>query len=234
MLTCVFGSSIRPEFEEQKVKAVVLLSGGLDSTTVAYLAQRSGYEIYALSIRYGQRHERELEAARRVCDALGAAKHRIVSLDFGDWGSSLTGSSEIPTAGGSSGIPTTWVPMRNLIFLGIASGYAEIVGANAIYIGVSQVDYSDYPDCRSEFIHAYQRAADLASKQFVECGVSIPVIAPLMHLSKPGAIKLGLSLGADYSMTWSCYAGGDEPCGVCDSCRIRDAAFEEVAQSQTA
>lgn len=214
------------------MKAVVLLSGGVDSTTAAFLAQRSGYEIFALTIRYGQRHERELEAAQSVCDVLGASEHRVVSLDFGDWDSSLTGSSDLPKSGETTGIPTTWVPMRNLIFLGIASGYAEVVGADAIYIGVSQVDYSGYPDCRSEFIHAYQRAADLASKQFVERGVSIPVVAPLMHLSKPGTIELGLSLGVDYRMTWSCYAGGPEPCGECDSCRIRDAAFREVAQSQ--
>ena len=214
------------------MKAVVLLSGGLDSTTVAYLADRSGHEIYALSIQYGQRHERELEAARAVCDALNVAEHRVVSLEFGNWGSSLTGSGDLPTDGGNSTIPTTWVPMRNLIFLGIASGYAEVVQANAIYVGVSQVDYSGYPDCRAEFLSAYQQAADLASKQFVERGISIPVVAPLMHLSKPNTIKLGLNLGVDYAMTWSCYDGGAEPCGVCDSCRIRQAAFKEVAEAQ--
>ena len=214
------------------MKAVVLLSGGLDSTTVGYLARRSGYEIFALSIRYGQRHERELEAARAVCCALDVAEHRIVSLNFGNWSSSLTGSGDLPTDGEDGAIPSTWVPMRNLIFLGIASGYAEVVRADAIYIGVSQVDYSGYPDCRAEFIDAYQCAADLASKQFVERGVSIPVIAPLMHLSKPNTIKLGLSLGVDYAMTWSCYEGGAEPCGVCDSCRIRDAAFKDVAEAQ--
>ena len=210
------------------MKAVVLLSGGLDSTTVAYLARRSGYDIYALTIRYGQRHERELDAAREVCKVLGAIEHRIVSLDMGEWGSSLTGSSELPADGSSGTIPSTWVPMRNLIFLGIASGYAEVVGADAIYIGVGQVDYSGYPDCRAEFIAAYQHAADLASKQFVEQGISIPVVTPLMHLSKPGTIQLGRSLGVDYAITWSCYAGGDEPCGLCDACRIRNAAFAEL------
>lgn len=214
------------------MKAIVLLSGGLDSTTVAYLAQRSGYEIFALTIRYGQRHERELDAARAVCRALDVAEHRVVTLDLGNWGSSLTGDGELPMDGALGGIPSTWVPMRNLIFLGIASGYAEVVDADAIYIGVSQIDYSGYPDCRAEFIAAYQRAADLASKQFVEQGVSIPVIAPLMHLSKSGTIQLGLSLGVDHAMTWSCYQGGPEPCGVCDSCRIRDAAFREVTAGQ--
>lgn len=210
------------------MKAVVLLSGGLDSTTAAWLAHSSGFEIYALTIRYGQRHEREIEAAQQVCTALGVAEHRIVDLGFGDWGSALTGSSAIPTGGATDGIPSTWVPMRNLIFLGIASGYAEVVGADAIYIGVSQVDYSGYPDCRAEFIAAYQRAADLASKQYVEEGRSIPVIAPFMHVSKPGTILLGWKLGIDYEITWSCYEGGAEPCHTCDSCRIRDAAFAEA------
>lgn len=210
------------------MKAVVLLSGGLDSTTAAWLARSSGYEIYALTIQYGQRHEREIDAARQVASALNVADHRVVKLDFGDWGSSLTGSSPVPAGDTAEGIPSTWVPMRNLIFLGIASGYAEVVGADAIYIGVSQVDYSGYPDCRAEFIAAYQRAADLASKQFVEEGKSIPVITPLMHLSKPGTILLGWKLGVDYSITWSCYEGGDEPCHTCDSCRIRDAAFQEA------
>ncbi len=214
------------------MKAVVLLSGGVDSTTTAYLAARSGYEIYALTIRYGQRHERELDAARAVCRELDVAEHRIVQLDFGAWGSSLTGQAELPTAGVGEGIPSTWVPMRNLIFLGMASGYAEVVGADAIYIGVGQVDYSGYPDCRQEFIEAYQRAADLASKQFVEEGRSIPVLTPLMHLPKSGVIRLGLNLGVDYDLTWSCYAGGAEPCGECDSCRLRDAAFAEVYASR--
>ena len=213
---------------ETYLKAVVLLSGGLDSTTVAYLAARSGYDICALTVHYGQRHERELEAAAAVCRELAVADHRIVRLDFGAWGSALTDADDIPTAGVGAGIPSTWVPMRNLIFLGLASGYAEVVGADVIYIGVGQVDYSGYPDCRLEFIDAYQRAADLASKQFVEAGKSIPVLTPLMHLPKSGVIRLGLSLGVDYDLTWSCYAGGAQPCGVCDSCRLRAAAFAEV------
>lgn len=216
------------------MRAVVLLSGGVDSTTVAYLAKRSGYDVYALTVAYGQRHAREIEAANAVCGALDVVEHRIIEINLGNWGSSLTGQGEIPSAGSEAGIPSTWVPMRNLIFLSIASGYAEVVDADAIYIGVSQIDYSGYPDCRQEFIAAYQSAADLASKQFVESGRSVPVITPLMHLSKVGTIQLGLSLGVDYGLTWSCYAGGEEPCGVCDSCRIRQTAFEEVARLQDA
>lgn len=206
--------------------AVVLLSGGLDSTTVAYLARASGYAIYALSFDYGQRHRRELDAAAAVARAVEAVEHRVVRIDLGGiGGSSLTGHGEIPTGGVTDGIPSTWVPARNHIFLAVASGYAEVVGARAIYIGVSQVDYSGYPDCRAEFLEAYQRAADLASKQFVEEGRSIPVVAPLLHLSKAGTVRLGLALGVDYGLTWSCYQGGESPCGECDSCRLRAAAF---------
>ncbi|MDI3339698.1 MAG: 7-cyano-7-deazaguanine synthase QueC [Sphaerobacter sp.] len=209
--------------------AVVLLSGGLDSTTVAYLARASGYAIYALSFDYGQRHRRELEAAAAVARAVDAVEHRVVRIDLGAiGGSSLTGDGHIPTTPEPGGIPSTWVPARNHIFLAVASGYAEVVGAQAVYIGVSQVDYSGYPDCRGEFLAAYQRAADLASKQFVETGRSIPVVAPLLYLSKAGAIQLGLALGVDYGLTWSCYRGEAVPCGVCDSCRLRAAAFAAV------
>lgn len=209
--------------------AVVLLSGGLDSTTVAYLARASGFAIHALSFDYGQRHRRELDAAAEIARRLGAADHRIIQIALSDWaGSSLTGTGPIPDQPDDSRIPSTWVPARNHIFLAIAHGYAEVIGAKAMYIGISQVDYSGYPDCRKEFLDAYQRAADLASKQFVEDGRSIPVIAPLLQLSKLETIRLGLSLGVDYSLTWSCYAGSATPCGVCDSCRLRAAAFTDA------
>jgi 7-cyano-7-deazaguanine synthase len=212
-------------------RAVVLLSGGLDSTTAAWLAGASGYEICALSFDYGQRHARELDAARTVAQQLEVADHQIVRLDLSGWGgSSLLGDGPIPTAP-ETGIPTTWVPARNHIFLAIASGYAETVDARAIYIGVSQIDYSGYPDCRAEFISAFQRAFDLASKRFVEKGVSIPVLAPFQYLSKAGIIRLGISLGVDYGITWSCYQGEAQPCGVCDSCRLRAAAFAEAGQA---
>ena len=210
-------------------RAVVLVSGGLDSTTVAYLARASGQHIFALSFDYGQRHRRELDAAVSVAQVLQAREHRVIRIDLAALGgSSLTGHGQIPVERTPGAIPTTWVPARNLIFLAVASGYAEIVGAGAIYLGVSQVDYSGYPDCRGEFLDAYQRAADLASKQFVETGRRIPVIAPLLHLPKAGIVRLGLALGVDYGLTWSCYQGGAAPCGVCDSCRLRAAAFAEV------
>lgn len=208
---------------------MLLLSGGLDSTTAAYIAHAAGHNLYALSFDYGQRHQRELDAAARVAARLGVVEHKIVRIDLaGIGGSSLTGDGEIPRDAAPGEIPSTWVPMRNLIFLGVASGYAEVVQAGAIYIGVSQVDYSGYPDCRAEFLQAYQRAADLASKQYVEQGISIPVVAPLLHLSKAATIRLGQALGVDYGLTWSCYQGGDRPCGVCDSCRLRAAAFAEA------
>lgn len=209
-------------------RAVVLLSGGLDSTTAAYLARAAGYALYALSFDYGQRHRRELESATAVARAVGAVEHRIVSIDLAQWGgSSLTGAGPIPTEP-VPGIPSTWVPARNLIFLAVASGYAEAIGADVIYLGVSQVDYSGYPDCREEFLAAYQRAADLASKQYVEEGKRIPVIAPFLHLPKAGIVRLGVTLGVDYGLTWSCYQGGAEPCGACDSCRLRSKAFAEA------
>ena len=213
-------------------RAVVLLSGGLDSTTAAWLARASDFELCALSFDYGQRHKKELEAAARVARDIGALQHQIVRINLSDWAaSSLTGNGEIPTEPSEERIPSTWVPARNHIFLAVASGYAEVVGASAIYIGVSQVDYSGYPDCRGEFLDAFQRAADLASKRFVEEGVSIPVLAPFLHLPKSGVVRLGLALGVDYAQTWSCYQGGDVPCQVCDSCRLRAAAFAQIGQA---
>jgi len=207
-------------------RAVILLSGGLDSSTAAWLARASGFELHALSFDYGQRHRKEIDAAKRIAAELGVRQHQIVSINLGDWGgSSLTGDGDIPTVPSGDAIPSTWVPARNHIFLAIASGYAEVVDARAIYIGVSEVDYSGYPDCRGEFLAAYQQAADLASKQFVEDGVSIPVLSPFLHLPKSGVVRLGLALGVDYSLTWTCYQNGDTPCGVCDSCRLRAAAF---------
>ncbi len=212
-------------------RAVILLSGGLDSTTAAWLARASNFDLYALTFDYGQRHRKEVDAAARVAAAVSVKQHQTVRINLGDWSaSSLTGQGEIPTEP-AGGIPSTWVPARNHIFLAIASGYAEVVGASAIFIGVSEVDYSGYPDCRGAFLDAFQRAADLASKQFVEEGKSISVLAPFLHLSKSGIVKLGLSLGVDYGLTWSCYQGGDVPCRVCDSCRLRAAAFSDLGEN---
>ena len=211
----------------KRKRTVVLLSGGLDSTTAAWLAHASNYDLYTLAFDYGQRHRRELRAAEQVAQRLRAT-HRVARLNLGDWGgSSLLDEGEIPTVP-AEGIPSTWVPARNLILLSVASGYAEVVGAAAIYIGVSQVDYSGYPDCRAPFIDAFQQAANLASKQFVEEGITIPVVAPFLYLSKAGIIRLGTTLGVDYGLTWSCYQGGARPCGECDSCRLRAAAFAEL------
>jgi len=209
-------------------RAVILLSGGLDSTTLAYLLHAYGFQLYGLSFRYGQRHERELLAAQAVAQRLGFAEHRIVTLDLAQWGgSSLVGAGEIPSQP-TSGIPSTYVPVRNLIFLAVAHAYAEAIDADAVAIAVSQVDYSGYPDCRGEFLAAYQQAADLASRRFVETGRRIPVLAPFLDVPKSAIIRLGLRLGVDYSLTWSCYRGGEGPCHECDSCRLRARAFAEV------
>ncbi len=210
----------------ERNRAVILLSGGLDSTTAAWLAKESQFDLFALSFDYGQRHRKELDAAARVARALDVRQHQIVRMNLGDWSdSSLTGQGEIPNEP-TDGIPSTWVPARNHIFLAVASGYAEVVGASAIYIGVSEVDYSGYPDCRGEFLNAFQQAANMASKQFVEQGRSVPVIAPFLHVTKAGIVRLGLKLGVDYGLTWSCYQGDEAPCGACDSCRLRAAAFD--------
>ncbi len=209
-------------------RAVVLLSGGLDSTTLAYLLDAYGFQLYALSFRYGQRHERELAAARAVAQRLNVVEHRLVTVDLAQWGgSSLVGAGDIPS-GETRGIPSTYVPVRNLVFLSIAHAYAEAIEADAVAIAVSQVDYSGYPDCRGEFLAAYQQAADLASRRFVETGRRIPVLAPFLDVPKSGIVRLGLRLGVDYSLTWSCYRGGKRPCQQCDSCRLRAQAFAEA------
>jgi 7-cyano-7-deazaguanine synthase len=216
------------EPRKRSQRAVVLLSGGLDSTTLAYLLDAYGFVLYGLSFRYGQRHERELEAARAIAEKLRFAEHRVVTIDLAQWGgSSLVGSGEIPRQP-TSGIPSTYVPVRNLVFLAIAHAYAEAIDADAVAIAMSQVDYSGYPDCRGEFLAAYQQAADLASRRFVETGRRIPVLAPFLDVPKSAIVRLGLRLGVDYAETWSCYRGGERPCRECDSCRLRAQAFAEA------
>lgn len=211
-------------------KAVVLLSGGLDSATTAAIAKQNGFEVYAISFDYGQRHARELESARAVAKSLDAAGHLVVKFDLrGIGGSALTDDIEVPLDREidkmAEGIPVTYVPARNTIFLSFALGYAEALGAFDIFLGVSAVDYSGYPDCRAEFLAAFEQTANLATKAGVEGTGRFKIHAPLVDLSKAETIRRGLALGVDYSLTWSCYLGRERPCGRCDSCKLRLAGF---------
>lgn len=208
-------------------KAVVLLSGGLDSTTCLCMAQREGYDVCALTLRYGQRHVQELDAARLVAQRAGVVEHLILDLDLTRMGgSALTASIPVPKAGLSGAIPVTYVPARNTIFLSLALGWAETLSAHDIYIGVNAVDFSGYPDCRPEFITAFERLASLATREGVE-GRGFRIHAPLLHLSKREIVLKALELGLDLSLTRSCYdpnhAG--EACGLCDACRLRLEGF---------
>jgi 7-cyano-7-deazaguanine synthase len=213
--------------------AVVLLSGGLDSYTAAAVAQRDGFAVHALSVNYGQRHSQELEAARVVARALGAQRHLELDLDLTRIGGSSLTSSQIDVPKDQPidprVIPSTYVPARNTIFLSLALGWAEVLGAADIFIGVNALDYSGYPDCRPEFIRAFEQLARLATRASVE-GRPLTVHTPLISLSKAEIIRLGLSLGLDYGLTHSCYdpLPGGRPCGHCDSCRLRAAGFAEA------
>lgn len=219
---------------EAKKKAVVLLSGGLDSATVLAIARSEGYEAYALSFQYGQRHAWELESARKVAAAIGAAEHRIATIDlrvFG--GSALTDAIDVPKGRATDemahGIPVTYVPARNTIFLSFALAWAEVLGANDIFIGVNALDYSGYPDCRPEFIEAFERMASLATKAGVEGRQKLKIHAPLIAMTKAQIIRRGMELGVDYGLTSSCYdpSATGEPCGQCDSCLLRAKGFQE-------
>ena len=221
------GSGLR---ESTTRDAVVLLSGGLDSYTAAAVAKRDGFRLFALSINYGQRHAQELEAARAVAASLGVERHLELALDLSRiGGSALTSTSiEVPKDQpiDPAVIPTTYVPARNTIFLSLALGWAEVLGASDIFIGVNAVDYSGYPDCRPEFIRAFEQLARLATRAGVE-GRPLAIHTPLITLSKAAIVRLGLSLGIDYGLTHSCYdpAPNGRPCGRCDSCRLRAAGF---------
>jgi len=216
-------------------KVVVLVSGGLDSTTIMAIMKHEGYDIYALSFDYGQRHKLELEAARVIAKYFGAKRHLILRLDLDAiGGSALTESIPIPqgrdlTEISSIGIPITYVPARNTIFLAYALAWAEVLGATEIFIGVNAIDFSGYPDCRPQFIESFQTMANLATKAGVE-GNGITIHAPLMHMTKGEIIKKGISLGVDYAMTISCYNPGKDglPCRECDSCLLRKKGFEEA------
>jgi 7-cyano-7-deazaguanine synthase len=218
---------------QQQRPAVVLLSGGLDSATALAVAKRDGFRCHALSFAYGQRHIVETAAARRVAEALGAVEHRVLNLDLRTFGgSALTADIPVPRDRSpesmSEGIPITYVPARNTVFLALALGWAEVLGSFDIYIGVNAIDYSGYPDCRPEFIEAFERLAKLATKAGVEKTGTFRIHAPLIRLSKAEIIKLGTSLGIDYGLTHSCYdpAGDGAACGRCDSCLLRRAGFE--------
>jgi 7-cyano-7-deazaguanine synthase len=212
-------------------RAVVLLSGGLDSATALAVARDQGHDCYALSLDYGQRHHAELAAADAVARHLGARAHRVMHLDMGPFGgSALTDTSiAVPETPGV-GIPVTYVPARNTIMLSLALGWAEVLDADAIFIGVNALDYSGYPDCRPDFIAAYQRLADVATKRAIE-GRPISIQAPLIDLTKAEIIRLGMRLGVDYALTVSCYQASPDgrACGRCDSCRLRRQGFLEAA-----
>jgi len=212
--------------------AVVLLSGGLDSYTAAALVQRDGFDLHALSVLYGQRHLREIESARRVARALGARQHLEVTVDLARiGGSALTSDIPVPKerAIDTAEIPTTYVPARNTVFLSLALAWAEVVGAHDIVIGANALDYSGYPDCRPEYLEAFERLAALATRAGVE-GAPLRIHAPLLHMSKADIIRAGLSLGLDYGLTHSCYDPGPDgrPCGACDSCVLRAKGFAEA------
>ena len=213
-----------------KRPAVVLLSGGLDSATVLAIAREAGYACHALSLDYGQRHTAELAAAERVARSLGAVGHRVIRLGLGDiGGSALTDPSIAVPESPTEGIPVTYVPARNTVMLALALAWSEVLGARDLFIGVNAVDYSGYPDCRPEFIEAFERMANLATRAGVE-GAHLSVHAPLQHLSKAQIIRRGIELGVDYAQTVSCYQADADgrACGRCDSCRLRREGFHSA------
>jgi 7-cyano-7-deazaguanine synthase len=216
-------------------KAVILLSGGVDSSTALAIAKSEGYELHALSFRYGQRHEREIEAAKKVLSSLGANEHLILEFNLrAIGGSALTDEIDVPKSRSadeiSRGIPVTYVPARNTIFLSFGLALAEKIGAEDIFFGANQLDYSGYPDCREEYIRAFEKMANLATKAGVEGKAKIKIHTPLIQLTKAEIIKKGLELGLDYSLTWSCYdpTANGFACGLCDSCQLRLKGFKEA------
>jgi 7-cyano-7-deazaguanine synthase len=212
-------------------KAVILLSGGLDSTTALYLAKSQGYEVYSMCFDYGQRHDKELQCAKNVAEKAGVKEHILVKTNMGAWGGSALTDKNIEIPEGDENrkdIPITYVPARNMIFLAYAASYAEVVGAQDIFIGVSQVDFSGYVDCRQEFIESMENAINQGTVCAVVQGKKIKVQAPFMYMTKTEEVELGRSLGVDYSDTWTCYNGDELACGTCDSCLLRIKAFKEA------
>ena len=215
--------------------AVILLSGGIDSATAAAMAKNQGFELHALSCHYGQRHERELESAKQIAAALRATSHRVIRFDLrAIGGSALTDQIEVPTGRSESeisqGIPVTYVPARNTIFLSFALALAERIEAQDIFFGANQLDYSGYPDCREEYIRAFEQMANLATKAGIEGKSRLTIRTPLLHMTKAEIIKTGLELGMDYGLTWSCYDPRPDgrACGLCDSCQLRLKGFKEA------
>ena len=210
-------------------KAIILLSGGLDSATALYVAQSQGFdELYALTFEYGQKHHREMQAAREIARNAGVREHRVVNLMLNQWGHSSLTDPETEIENGDterSDIPATYVPARNMVFLSVAASWADALEITDIFIGVSQTDYSGYVDCREEFVRAMEEAVNLGTVLGAEKRRRITIHAPFMHLTKAEEIRWGIQLGVDYGKTWSCYRGGERPCGSCDSCLLREKAF---------
>ena len=213
-------------------KAIVLLSGGLDSTTALYLAKSQGFdELYAITFLYGQKHDKELKSAQAVAKTVGVKEHKIVNLLLNQWhGCSLTDPDMDVKDGNAErqDIPDTYVPARNMVFLSVAASWADALDITDIFIGVSEVDYSGYVDCREEFIKAMEQAVNLGTILGAEKKQHITIHAPFMHMTKADEVKLGERLGVDFGLTWTCYRGGDKPCGTCDSCLLRAKAFAEA------
>lgn len=217
---------------DDRLRAVCLLSGGMDSAVAAYIAQSQGYSIHALTFDYGQRHKREIGAAKNIAKALNAQEHKIFKLDLGEiGGSALTDNMEVPTRTDAEEIgdiiPPTYVPMRNTILLSVGAAYAEVIGADAMFIGANAVDYSNYPDCRPEYFTAMKDVMRLGSKRGVE-GSTVEIMTPIISLSKAEIVKKGIELGVPFELTWSCYRGGEKACGRCDACVLRLKGFYEA------
>ncbi|MCT4647969.1 MAG: 7-cyano-7-deazaguanine synthase QueC [Carboxylicivirga sp.] len=218
-------------------KAVVLLSGGLDSAVALYLAKSQNFELHALSFDYGQRHNRELDAAKAIAKKAGAKEHQVVTLKIDKWGGSSLTDSAMEVEDGDvnrDDIPVTYVPARNMVFLSVAASLAEAIGAQDIFIGVSEVDYSGYVDCRKEFIDSMEKAINMGTVMGAEKNQPIKIHAPFVDKTKAQEIQLGEELGVDFGLTWSCYRGGEKPCGTCDSCLLRAKAFAEAGVVDTA
>jgi 7-cyano-7-deazaguanine synthase len=231
-------NSTMPDDMSETPPAVVLLSGGLDSATTAAIARSQGFRIHALSVDYGQRHRFELDAAQRVAASIGACEHRVLKIDLGALGgSALTADIAVPQDRGgeemSTGIPVTYVPARNTVMLSLALGYAEVIGAADLFIGVNAVDYSGYPDCRPEFIAAFEQLANLATKAGIEGTLRFKIHTPLIQLTKAEIIRRGVELGVDYGLTHTCYAPDEAgiPCGRCDACQLRLKGFSDAGLS---